>query len=340
MHKYSTIGRIIAVTSCKGGVGKSTISVELARRLAVRGHRVGIFDADVYGPSLPTQLPASLSAQNVQLAQDGHSVVPLVHEADGYAIKVMSFGWFARLWSPGVHTGGEVQDWRGSNPTPGVGMEFGPDVRMLWISCRATSRAFARPLPQLATKLLHTTAWGELDYLVVDSPPGTGGVAQALVAKVPLWGAVVCTTPSKLAKSDVVRGLAMLQRLHVPVLAVVENMASFQCGSCSEVHFPFGRTHLRDVLESVGPAGRAVGSSDTVPTFSLPIVPDADDARPDVHAAAATALVAQFDAMAESLERSSTTVATQTGVSLPHGLCSSERPHWPTEMANAQVSML
>jgi ATP-binding protein involved in chromosome partitioning len=147
MSFYSTIGRLVAVTSCKGGVGKSTVSLELAFSLAARGHRVGIFDADVYGPSLPSQLPGLLSEGEVALGNGGWSVIPL----EQAGVKLMSFGWFARLWSRDVREGGELRD-----SFPG----------------------------RLATKLCHTTAWGELDFLIIDSPPGTGGVAHAIAADV------------------------------------------------------------------------------------------------------------------------------------------------------------
>ena len=149
MTARSTIGRIIAVTSCKGGVGKSTVSFELARRLAARGHRVGLFDADVHGPSLPAQLPAAVSERGVAVAADGAAVLPLEHA--GVACK--SFGWLARLW--GGDDGAAI-DARGAGGDAGF----------------------------LALQLLHTTAWGEKDFLVIDSPPGTGAVPRALAARV------------------------------------------------------------------------------------------------------------------------------------------------------------
>jgi len=170
----SAVGKIIAITSCKGGVGKSTVSLELAFRLAARGHAVGLFDADVHGPSLPSQLPPSVGRERVRLGPGGWSVEPLSHAG----VKLMSFGWLKRLWG-GAHDG-EVRT--GSVPE------------------------------EIANQLLQSTHWGALDYLVIDSPPGTGGVQKALYTKVPLAGAVVVTTPSPLATVDVVRGVHMLQR--------------------------------------------------------------------------------------------------------------------------------
>ena len=222
----SSIGRLIAVTSCKGGVGKSTVSLELARRLQARGHRVGVFDADVHGPSLPTQLPLA-NEQRVQTDRSGYSVLPLEHDG----LKLMSFGWFSQLWN--IHKDDEIRIGR----------------------------------PMLCVQLLQTTAWGELDYLVIDSPPGTGEVLTALATRVPLTGALVVTTPSKLAAADVVRGVRMLRRHDVPVVALVENMASFSCSGCSKVHYPFGRGHLEALRQEL---------PDELPCFSLPIVPDGD----------------------------------------------------------------
>ncbi|EGB05289.1 hypothetical protein AURANDRAFT_5053, partial [Aureococcus anophagefferens] len=199
------IGRIVAVTSCKGGVGKSTVSFELAKRLAARGLRVGVFDADVYGPSLPTQVPDDVSARGVAASADGWTMEPAAHDS----LALMSFGWLGRLM--GESDDGEVIDPRGAG-TAG----------------------------ELSVQLLHTTAWGDLDYLVVDTPPGTGEIPRALAARARFSGAVVVTTPSPLAIADVVRGVAMLAKFDVPILGVVENMATFT-SDCGKVYHPFGR---------------------------------------------------------------------------------------------------
>jgi ATP-binding protein involved in chromosome partitioning len=144
---------------------------------------------------------------------------------------------------------------------------------------------------------------------------------------------VVVTTPSSLATVDVVRGVAMLQRLRVPVLALIENMASFECG-CGEVHRPFGRGHLTDVLDRIQRS-----DDDDVPTFSLPIVPDAGmpTGIPRVVSHPSSSLARELDALAASLERTHP-AGRPVGVTLPHGLRYDETPHWPTEMAVASVS--
>ena len=166
----SQIGRIIGVTSCKGGVGKSTVAFELARRLAGRGRRVGIFDADVHGPSLPTQLGEDKRATPTN---DGWRMAP-VEAGD---MKLMSFGFIGDLWDCE-----EDIDPRGAG---GAG--------------------------ELAVQLLHTTDWGHLDDLIIDTPPGTGEIPRALAARAHYAGCVVVTTPSELAVADVVRGVSMIK---------------------------------------------------------------------------------------------------------------------------------
>ena len=171
---------------------------------------MGVFDADVHGPSLPTQ------------AEPGASVAPSLANPDvmvpveSGGMKLMSFGFIQGLWSAG-----DAIDTRGGGAAG-----------------------------ELAVQLLHTTKWGALDYLVIDTPPGTGEIPRALAARAHYAGAVVVTTPSDLAVADVVRGVALLRKFDVPILGVVENMATFQCG-CGEVHRPFGT--------GAGPA-RFVGS--------------------------------------------------------------------------------
>ena len=256
------------------------MSLELARRLAARGHRVGLFDADLHGPSLPAQLPQL--GPTVELSNGGYSVVPLEHEG----VKLQSFGWFSQLW------------------------------------CRPGEQI--RVPARIATALLHTTAWGDLDYLLIDSPPGTGEIPVALATRVPLTGALVVTTPSALATADVVRGVRMLERFGVPVLGVLENMSSFACG-CGQVHHPFGRGHVDEVLASIRPRPGARADAGDVPAFSLPIVPDG--------ATGGGAIAPQLDAVAAALEAQPAPAPS----ALPWAeLGFHELPHWPTEMAIAE----
>ena len=290
MRTYSTVRRLVAVTSCKGGVGKSTISANLAFRLASRGHRVGLFDADVHGPSLPTQIPGL--TDRIALNNGGGSVAPLEYEG----VKLMSFGWFARTW--GV-VDGEVR----GNAAP------------------------------LVASLLHTTEWGELDYLVIDSPPGTGEVPRAIATRIPVHGALVVTTPSRLASVDVVRGIRMLTRLGVPIWAIVENMSTFTCTGCGAEHHPFGRGHLEQVVAAVEQPGGC-------PSIRLPIV--ADERTDSQGVVAANSHIApHFEALAAMLEVASScsTGAEAEPVTLPHKSIGGfhDMPHWPTVMATNEL---
>lgn len=181
------VKHIIAVASGKGGVGKSTVSANLAIRLAQLGHTVGILDADIYGPSLPTMFGI-----DERPAFDGQSVVPF----DKYGVKLMSLGFLVETDTPVI--------WRGP-------MVF-----------------------KALMQLLGEVDWGELDYLIVDLPPGTGDAQLTLTQKVPLSGAVIVTTPQDVALIDARKGLAMFRKVNVPVVGIVENMSGFVCPHCGE----------------------------------------------------------------------------------------------------------
>ncbi|MEE9270448.1 MAG: Mrp/NBP35 family ATP-binding protein [Candidatus Krumholzibacteria bacterium] len=182
------IRHIIAIASGKGGVGKSTVAVNLALALHKRGARVGLLDADVYGPSLPILL----GAHDKPRAGKTKEISPL--EKDG--IKLMSLGFLTQPGMPVI--------WRG------------PIVM------------------GVIKKLLLGVEWGELDYLLVDLPPGTGDVQLTLVQTVPITGAIIVTTPSELALVDAERGLRMFEEVNVPVFGIVENMSTFVCPHCGE----------------------------------------------------------------------------------------------------------
>ena len=176
----------IAVASGKGGVGKSTMAVNLSVALAKMGHSVGLLDADVYGPNVPIMLGAKGDLVTV----DG-SITPL----DAYGIKVMSLGFMLEEGTPVI--------WRGP--------------------------MIAGALKQL----LNDVAWGELDYMVLDLPPGTGDASLTLAQMIPLSGALIVSTPQEVALQDVKRSIAMFERLSVPVLGLVENMSYY-------IHEPTG----------------------------------------------------------------------------------------------------
>ncbi len=185
------VERVIAVASGKGGVGKSTVAVNLALALGRLDLRVGLLDADIYGPSLPMML--GLSGKKPQVGEGGNMLRPF----DQYGIKVMSLGFILDVDTPVI--------WRGPMVMKAI------------------------------VQLLGDVEWGELDYLVVDLPPGTGDAQLTLTQKVPLSGAVIVTTPQDVALVDARKGLAMFQKVNVPVLGIIENMSSFVCPECGTV---------------------------------------------------------------------------------------------------------
>lgn len=187
------VANIIAVSSGKGGVGKSTIAVNLAIALAQYGARVGLLDTDVYGPNVPIMVGV-----HEEPAVRGQKLLP--HQAHG--IKVMSLGFLNRGDKPVV--------WRGP---------------MLHTAVR---------------QFLYDVEWGELDYLIVDMPPGTGDAQLSLAQLVPVQGAVLVTTPQEVAMGDVRKAYNMFEQVHIPVLGIVENMSYFICPNCSAKHAIFG----------------------------------------------------------------------------------------------------
>nr|GMC98203.1 fe-S cluster assembly factor HCF101, chloroplastic isoform X2 [Ipomoea batatas]GMD01689.1 fe-S cluster assembly factor HCF101, chloroplastic isoform X2 [Ipomoea batatas]GMD01693.1 fe-S cluster assembly factor HCF101, chloroplastic isoform X2 [Ipomoea batatas] len=199
-----TISNIVAVSSCKGGVGKSTVAVNLAYTLADMGARVGIFDADVYGPSLPTMV--SPENRLLEMNPEKRTIIPTEY----LGVKLVSFGFAGQ----------------------GRAIMRGPMVS------------------GVINQLLTTTEWGELDYLVIDMPPGTGDIQLTLCQVVPLTAAVIVTTPQKLAFIDVAKGVRMFSKLKVPCVAVVENMCHFDADG--KRHYPFGKGSGAQVVQQFG----------------------------------------------------------------------------------------
>ncbi|MDO9415663.1 iron-sulfur cluster carrier protein ApbC [Pararhizobium sp.] len=200
------VGAIIAVASGKGGVGKSTTSVNLALGLVANGLKVGILDADIYGPSMPRLLKLSGRPQQI----DGKMIKPM----ENYGLKVMSMGFMVD-----------------------------EDVAMIWRG----------PMIQSALmQMMREVAWGELDVLVVDMPPGTGDAQLTMAQQVPLAGAVIVSTPQDLALIDARKGLNMFRKVEVPVLGIVENMSYFICPDCGGRHDIFGHGGARREAEKIG----------------------------------------------------------------------------------------
>jgi len=189
------VKNIIAVASGKGGVGKSTTAVNLALALAAEGARVGVLDADIYGPSQPTMLGISGQPKSV----DGKSLEPMTN----HGLQAMSIGF----------------------------MIDGEDTPMVWRGPMVT---------QALEQLLHQTHWDNLDYLVVDLPPGTGDIQLTLAQKVPVTGAVIVTTPQDIALMDARKGLKMFEKVGIKIVGIVENMSTHICSKCGHEEHIFG----------------------------------------------------------------------------------------------------
>jgi ATP-binding protein involved in chromosome partitioning len=187
------VKNIIAVGAGKGGVGKTTVAVNLAVALAQCGGKVGIIDGDIYGPNVPIML-----GLKAQLTTDGQKILP----AEKYGLQVMSMGFLTSDDSPVI--------WRGPM-LHGALKQFFQEVR-----------------------------WGNLDYLVIDLPPGTGDVALSLSQTVPVAGAIVVTTPQQVSLADTRRAVAMYKKLNIPPLGIIENMSYFVCPGCQHESDIFG----------------------------------------------------------------------------------------------------
>ncbi len=195
VEHLKNVKNIIAVASGKGGVGKSTVAVNLALALSAEGARVGVLDADIYGPSQPRMLGISGQPDS----KDGKSLEPMV----SYGVQAMSIGFLIDEETPMI--------WRGPMVT------------------------------QALEQLLKDTKWRDLDYLIIDLPPGTGDIQLTLAQKVPVSGAVIVTTPQDIALLDARKGLKMFEKVQVPVLGVVENMSTHICSQCGHEEHIFGQ---------------------------------------------------------------------------------------------------
>jgi ATP-binding protein involved in chromosome partitioning len=202
------VKNVIAVASGKGGVGKSTTTVNLALALAAEGARVGILDADIYGPSQPVMMGIEGRPESL----DGKTMEPL----ENYGVQVMSIGFLVDK-----------------------------DEAMIWRGPMAT---------QALEQLLRQTNWKDLDYLLVDMPPGTGDIQLTLSQRVPLTGAVIVTTPQDIALLDARKGITMFQKVGVPILGIVENMAVYCCPQCGHTEHIFGADGGKRMAQELGVA--------------------------------------------------------------------------------------
>ena len=200
------VKNVIAVASGKGGVGKSTTAVNLALALSAEGARVGMLDADIYGPSLPMMLGIDGRPES----SDGQTMEPL----EGHGLQANSIGFLIEQDNPMV--------WRGPMVTSAL------------------------------EQLLRQTNWHDLDYLIVDMPPGTGDIQLTLSQKVPVTGAVIVTTPQDIALLDAKKGLKMFEKVGIPILGLVENMAVYCCPNCGHVEHIFGEGGGEKMCEDYG----------------------------------------------------------------------------------------
>ena len=200
----ATVKNIIAVASGKGGVGKSTVALNLALALSKAGAKVGLLDADIYGPSIPLMLGMTKTPMQVE---DNKLQPP---ESNG--IKVVSFGFFAEQEHQAAIYRGPV-------------------------------------ISGIVKQFLIDTNWSDLDYLIVDLPPGTGDIPLTLAQTIPITGILVVTTPQQVASSVAVKAIGMFDKLNVPMLGVVENMSYFECSKCNEKHHIFGNGGAERISE-------------------------------------------------------------------------------------------
>jgi len=247
------VKNIIAVASGKGGVGKSTTAVNLALALAAEGARVGILDADIYGPSQPQMLGVGQRRPEVVGEQGKQQMLPII----AYGIQSISMGYLVTEETP-----------------------------MLWRGPMATGAL---------QQLLMQTRWDNLDYLIIDMPPGTGDIQITLAQKVPVTGAVIVTTPQDIALLDAKKGIEMFRKVNVPILGVIENMAIHTCSNCGHEEHIFGE----------GGGERIARDYQTELLGSLPldlsIRADADRGQPSVATDPESAISQKYRAIARKL---------------------------------------
>ena len=247
---YPNLGRIIAVSSGKGGVGKSTVTTNLAVAMGAAGLRVGILDADVYGPNIPRMMGVNAPPPVVD-----NRIMPL----EAFGVKVMSIGFMIERDQPAI--------WRG------------PIVM------------------KIVTQFLRDVAWGTLDYLLVDMPPGTGDAQLSLVQATAVAGAIIVTTPQEVSTGDALRGAKMFQHVGVPVVGIVENMSWIECAHCGERTALFGSGGGARLAAELG-----IPLLAEIP-ISPRIVPDADAGLPIVVSDPDSAAAEALRALAERVAR-------------------------------------
>ncbi|MBJ34966.1 MAG: chromosome partitioning protein [Flavobacteriaceae bacterium] len=205
VKKIKGVDSIVAVSSAKGGVGKSTVTINLAVALAKKGCKVGILDADIYGPSVPTMMDVEGYTPKSVKIDDNSKIEPV----ESYNVKIMSIGFFTKL-----------------------------DQAVVWRGPMAS---------KALNQMIFDTHWGELDFLFLDLPPGTGDIHLSLVQSLPITGSVIVSTPQNIALADARRGIKMFQQesISVPILGLIENMAYFKTDDSDTKHYIFGEAGVK-----------------------------------------------------------------------------------------------
>ena len=203
--KINGVDSIIAISSAKGGVGKSTVTINLAAALAKKGCKVGILDADIYGPSVPTMIDVEGYVPKSNKIDDKSKIEPV----ESYNVKIMSIGFFTKL-----------------------------DQAVVWRGPMAS---------KALNQMIFDTHWGELDFLFLDLPPGTGDIHLSLVQSLPITGSIIVSTPQNVALADARRGIKMFQQdsISVPILGLIENMAYFKTDESDTKHYIFGESGVK-----------------------------------------------------------------------------------------------
>ena len=203
--KIKGVDSIIAISSAKGGVGKSTVTINLAAALAKKGCKVGILDADIYGPSVPTMMDVEGYVPKSIKINDKSKIEPV----ESYDVKIMSIGFFTKL-----------------------------DQAVVWRGPMAS---------KALNQMIFDTHWGELDFLFLDLPPGTGDIHLSLVQSLPITGSIIVSTPQNVALADARRGIKMFQQesISVPILGLIENMAYFKAEDSATKHYLFGEAGVK-----------------------------------------------------------------------------------------------
>jgi ATP-binding protein involved in chromosome partitioning len=259
------VKNIVAVASGKGGVGKSTVAVNLALALAAEGAQVGLLDADIYGPSQPTMLGVSGQPET----RDGKTLEP----KENHGVQMSSMGLLIDADQPMV--------WRGPMVT------------------------------QALQQLLGQTNWRDLDYLIVDMPPGTGDIQLTLAQQVPVTGAIIVTTPQDIALMDAKKGLKMFEKVGIPILGIVENMAVHICSNCGHAEHIFGADGGRKMAEQYG-----VDYLGSLP-LDIRIREQTDSGRPTVVAEPDSAITQTYKAIARKVAVSIAEKARDLSLKMP-----------------------